>query len=79
MINWTENKQPVRIPLRECIFKLGNVRLDIDDQDDGRRWKFLQMSFGSFTSATMEECQTNWPREAIAQARAELDKLEASL
>ena len=42
----------------------------------GRRWRFFSMDFGSHSEASHEECLKTWPREAIARARAELDKFE---
>ena len=37
------------------------------------------MSFGTHTDQSDYVCKSTWPREAIQQARDELDRLEAKL
>lgn len=72
--------QPVAPP-RESVLESGHIRLSVrkDEADSERTWQYMIMSFGEHRKASHIECLGTWPREAIALARAELDRLEATL
>jgi hypothetical protein len=78
---WTT--KPVQKQVLKYEMTHGPISLRVDEPDDaycsGKVWRYVSLSIGQFSDDSVEKAKENWPREAIAQARAELDKLEASL
>ena len=63
------------------IFQSGPVRLAIGpaENDPGRLWQHFMLTVGRHTTSPVSDCQRDWPRQAIADARAALDEFEAQL
>ena len=70
-------EQPTTRRRLEC----GKMYVSVGEQmsENGKRWQYMSVSFGRHADRTVSESMDLWPREAIALARAELDKFEASL
>ena len=56
--------------------EIGSVRIAVSPANAEKQWQFFILDFGTHSNASHEECLKTWPREAIARARKELDKLE---
>ena len=77
MINWIETQETIN---HKMVVHEGPISLTLShDKESGNRWQWFSVSFGTFTPASMDECRATWPREAIARARAELDRFESAL
>ena len=78
-MSWVETTPAT--PPRTFEIRSNNLRVSVDGRvnEDGKIWQYLSLSFGRHTSRPIEECLTNWPREAIRLVRAEMDELEAKL
>uniref|UniRef100_A0A6M3L6S1 Uncharacterized protein n=1 Tax=viral metagenome TaxID=1070528 RepID=A0A6M3L6S1_9ZZZZ len=63
------------------VLESGPVRLSISDAEGNPslRWKYCTLTLGYHTSANYEKCLRDWPREALAKARAALDQFEAEI
>ncbi len=68
-------------PTSKHVLQYGDVRLSVyfGPDGNGQLWQYCTVSFGEHSDRTIEECCEEWPREAIAKARAVLDELEAKL
>lgn len=60
-------------------FRSGPLFLCVEGHDDDTRWNYLSLSFGEFSTQSMEECLENWPWRAIELARNALNAFEESL
>ena len=72
----TEKPNPVQKLIRTGPFYLA---VDESETPGDKQWQYVTISFGEFTSRSLDECLKQWPRDVIALARAALDKFEASL
>lgn len=78
MANWTTEVEKVKDPDVKTVLRVGPVTLMITDDVD-QRWQYFSMQFGEFSTDGVVDCADLWPREAIEQARAALNELEATL
>lgn len=66
----------------QSMIECGPVRLHLSDSpcpEAGRTWQHLSLTFGRYSQRTPSDCLDTWPTEAIALARAALDRLEAEI
>ena len=78
-MEWRRDPPPARRP--HDVLESGPIRLSVSDAEGNPtlRWQYFTLTLGYHTPATQESCVKNWPREAIAKARAALYEFEATL
>jgi hypothetical protein len=76
---WKHTEEQIVAPKVELRWKQGDIMLAIDEDEDGRQWEYVALSFGQFKKDSLEGCQKTWPREAIRLVRKALDDFEATL
>lgn len=64
---------------REAVLYSGKIKLSVRTDPSGTVWRYCDFCFGSHSEMGFARNEEVWPREAIAQARAELDELERKL
>jgi hypothetical protein len=76
---WKHTEEEIIAPKAELRWKHGDIMLAIDEDEPGRQWEYVSLSFGRFRKDSLGGCMANWPREAIAAVRKALDEFEATL
>lgn len=81
MLKWKDWTERVKQPEARRDVWVGPINLCIDHHrnEHGTRWAGFYLAFRRQVDMDFAELVETWPRRAIAEARAQLDKLEAEL
>jgi hypothetical protein len=76
-MKWTQEPEKPRRP-GPVVLRHGDITVVIDAKEENT-WLHFSLSLCVRGESTVEKCKETWPRESIAVARRELDKLEETL
>ena len=75
---WKE--ETPRIPRRSSRIDGRDLFLSVSEEPDGKIWQYFHMTIGKFNeNDSFGDCQREWERAAIAEARERLDEFEQQL
>lgn len=71
--------EPPEADREHSVLEFGKVHLSVAQASNDTRWEHLLLNLGDHRTRSHAECLREWPREAVALARAALDEFEATL
>jgi hypothetical protein len=74
-----ETETPQQPKLRYRLKGGSDLWLTVSQEADGSTFRHMTLSFGKICAESADQVVQTWPREALALARAALDKFEAEL
>ena len=65
----------------ESVLEQGPIRVKVGpaNTNPALMWQYFTLTLGIHSTRDRQVCMRTWPRQAIADARAALDKFEAEL